>query len=152
MANEAVELHQPVARRWPRIPFELRLGMWWCFWLLILLFLFSGILIAIGPLKIKTIALDWAFIGEWWPFISKGVIITFELSILSMIFAVVLALSAALARLSQVATQLDTAIADARARAMRGICPPAIHFDRDYRPNRAPSRARTESKRSGGCV
>jgi polar amino acid transport system permease protein len=104
MANKAVELHQPVARRWPRIPFELRLGLWWCIWLLILLFLFSGILIAIGPFQIKTIALDWSFIAEWWPFISKGVIITFELSILSMICAVVLALSAALARLSRVAS------------------------------------------------
>jgi len=104
MANKAVELHQPIARRWPRLPFELRLVIWWCAWLLILLFLFSGGLIAIGPIQIKTIALDWAFIGEWWPFISKGVIITFELSILSMICAVVLALSAALARLSRVAS------------------------------------------------
>jgi polar amino acid transport system permease protein len=104
MAHEAVELHQPIARRWPRLPFELRLVIWWCVWLLILLFLFSGGLIAIGPIQIKTIALDWAFIAEWWPFISKGVIITFELSILSMIFAVVLALSAALARLSRVAS------------------------------------------------
>jgi polar amino acid transport system permease protein len=104
MAHEAVELHQPIARRWPRLPFELRLVIWWCAWLLILLFLFSGGLIAIGPIQIKTIALDWAFIGEWWPFISKGVIITFELSILSMICAVVLALSAALARLSRVAS------------------------------------------------
>jgi polar amino acid transport system permease protein len=104
MAHEAVELHQPIARRWPRLPFELRLVIWWCVWLLILLFLFSGGLIAIGPIQIKTIALDWAFIAEWWPFISKGVIITFELSILSMICAVVLALSAALARLSRVAS------------------------------------------------
>ena len=104
MANEAVKLRWPAARRWPRIPFEIRLVIWWCAWLLILLFLFSGGLIAIGPLQIKTIALDWAFIGEWWPFISKGVIITFELSILSMICAVVLALSAALARLSRVAS------------------------------------------------
>jgi polar amino acid transport system permease protein len=104
MANEAAKLRWPAARRWPRIPFEIRLVIWWCAWLLILLFLFSGGLIAIGPLQIKTIALDWAFIGEWWPFISKGVIITFELSILSMICAVVLALSAALARLSRVAS------------------------------------------------
>src|SRR5205085_2349107 len=104
MANKAVELHQPVIRRWPRIPFEIRLVTWWCIWLLILLFLFSGILIAIGPIRIKTIALDWAFIAEWWPFISKGVIVTFELSILSMICAVVLALSAALARISRVAS------------------------------------------------
>jgi polar amino acid transport system permease protein len=104
MANEAVKLRQPVIQRWPRIPFELRLGAWWCIWLLILLFLFSGGLIALGPIQFKTIALDWAFIGEWWPFISKGVIVTFELSIISMICAVVLALSAALARLSRVAS------------------------------------------------
>ncbi len=54
MANKAVELRQPVAVRWSRIPFELRLVVWWCLWLLILLFLFSGILIAIGPIQIKT--------------------------------------------------------------------------------------------------
>ena len=104
MANKAIELRQPIARRWPRIPFELRLGIWWCLWLLVLLFLFSGVQITFGPIQIKTIALDWSFIGEWWRFISWGVIITFELSILSMFFAVVLALSAALARLSRVAS------------------------------------------------
>ncbi len=104
MANEALKLRQPIVRRWPRIPFEIRLVTWWCIWLLILLFLFSGILVAFGPIQIKTIALDWSFIGEWWPFISKGVIVTFELSLLSMICAVVLALSAALARLSRVAS------------------------------------------------
>ena len=38
MANEAVKLRQPVARRWPRIPFEIRLVMWWYIWLLVLLF------------------------------------------------------------------------------------------------------------------
>ena len=104
MANQAVKLRQPVARRWPRIPFEIRLVLWWCVWLLVLLFLFSGTQIALGPIQIRTIALDWLFIGEWWPFISKGVIITFELSIISMLCAVVLALSAALARLSRVAS------------------------------------------------
>src|SRR5215203_1847759 len=104
MANEAVKLRQPMIRHWPRIPFEIRLGLWWCVWLLVLLFLFSGTQIAFGPIQIKTIALDWAFIGEWWRFISWGVIVTFELSIISMICAVVLALSAALARLSRIAS------------------------------------------------
>ncbi len=104
MANEAVKLRQPMALRWSRIPFELRLGLWWCVWLLVLLFLFSGTQIALGPIQIKTIALDWGFIAVWWRFISWGVIVTFELSILSMICAVVLALSTALARLSRVAS------------------------------------------------
>src|SRR5688500_17583881 len=104
MANKAVELRQPVAWRWSRIPFELRLVLWWGLWLVVLLFLFSGTQITPGPIQIKTIALDWAFIGEWWLFISEGVKITFALSIISMLCAVVLALSAALARLSRVAS------------------------------------------------
>jgi hypothetical protein len=48
MANEAVKLRQPMIRHWPRIPFEISLGLWWCFWLLVLLFLFSGAQIAYG--------------------------------------------------------------------------------------------------------
>src|SRR5689334_7002246 len=103
MANKAAELSPSVPRRWPRSSFAVRLFAWWCFWLLILLFLFSGITFTLGFLHIQTIALDWEFIATWWLFISKGVIVTFKLSILSMICAVVLALSAALARLSRVA-------------------------------------------------
>jgi polar amino acid transport system permease protein len=104
MANKAIELRQTVARRWPRLPFQIRLLIWWCIWLLGLLALFSGVVVALGPFQIKTIALDWSFIREWWLFISKGVIVTFQLSIVSMIFAVLLALAAALARLSRVAS------------------------------------------------
>src|SRR6195952_594505 len=103
MANEAVGLRPPVARRWSSIPFPIRLAAWWGVWLLVLLFLFSGISFSLGFIKIKTISLDWGFIATWWPFISKGVIVTFQLSIISMICAVILALSAALARLSRIA-------------------------------------------------
>ena len=103
MANKAVELQPPVARRWSTIPFPIKLVLWWCVWLLLLLFLFSGISFSLGVINVKTIALDWGFIATWWPFISKGVIVTFQLSILSMFFALVLALLAALARLSRVA-------------------------------------------------
>jgi polar amino acid transport system permease protein len=103
MANEAVGLPPPIPRRWSRIPFPIRLAAWWCIWLLLLLFLFSGMSFSLGFINVKTIALDWGFIATWWPFISNGVIVTFKLSILSMIFAVVLALLAALARLSRVA-------------------------------------------------
>ena len=63
MANEAVKLRQPMAVRWSRIPFELRLVLWWGVWLLVLLFLFSGTQIALGPIQIRTIALDWGFIA-----------------------------------------------------------------------------------------
>jgi polar amino acid transport system permease protein len=104
MANKAVGLRQPAARRWPQLPFQIRLLIWWCVWLLVLLFLFSGAIITLGPFQIKTITLDWSFIGEWWLFISRGVIVTFQLSILSMIFALALALTTALARLSRVAS------------------------------------------------
>jgi polar amino acid transport system permease protein len=103
MANRAVELPIPMARRGPRAPFGISLAIWWCVWLLVLLFLFSGTNLTFGPISIKTISLDWLFIATWWPFISRGVIVTFELSILAMICALVLALLAALARLSRVA-------------------------------------------------
>src|SRR4051794_26954651 len=103
MAHEAVGLRPLVVRRWSSIPFPVRVAAWWGIWLLLLLFLFSGISFSLGFLKIKTISLDWGFIATWWPFISKGVIVTFQLSIISMICAVILALSAALARLSRIA-------------------------------------------------
>jgi polar amino acid transport system permease protein len=103
MADEALELRPPAARRWPAIPFGAQLALWWCIWLLLLLFLFSGLSFSLGLINIKTIALDWEFIAVWWPFISRGVIVTFELSIISMICALALALMAALARLSRVA-------------------------------------------------
>jgi len=103
MANKVAELSPTVPRRWPRTSFIVRLLVWWCIWLLVLLFLFSGISLTIGFFHIRTIALDWEFIATWWLFISKGVIVTFELSITSMICAIGLALAAALARLSRVA-------------------------------------------------
>ena len=83
--------------------FRVALVSWRVFWLVLLLFAFSGTRFSIGPVEIKTIELDWSFIAIWWPFISRGVIMTFELSIISMAGAVVLALVVALARLSRVA-------------------------------------------------
>jgi len=103
MTNKAVELRGPAAWRWSRLPFEIRLLFWWCVWLLLLVSLFSGLKLALGPIQLKSIQLDGAFIGEWWLFISQGVIITFELSVISILCAIVLALLAALARLSRFA-------------------------------------------------
>src|SRR6266542_5569385 len=103
MANEAAKLPQLVARRGPRIPFRLSLVVWWGVWLLLLVLMFSGLKLALGPIQLKSIQLDGAFIADWWLFISQGVIITFELSVISILCAMVLALLAALARLSRVA-------------------------------------------------
>src|SRR5947209_20196978 len=100
MANKAYELPAPVARRWLRVPFRVSLTIWWAIWLFILVLLFSGLKLALGPIQIKTIALDGAFINKWWWFISQGLLITLELSVISIICAMVLALLAALARLS----------------------------------------------------
>ena len=103
MANEAVDLPQPAARRLPRIPFRGKLVLWWVLWLGVLVLLFSGFQLTLGIIHFKTINLDGAFIADWWLFISQGVIITFELSVISILCAMVLALLAALARLSRVA-------------------------------------------------
>src|SRR5262245_40560439 len=103
MADKAVDLHQPAARRWPRLPFRVRLVIWWCIWLLLRVFMFSGLTLTLWPIQFKPIQLDGAFIAEWWQFISRGVIITFELSVISIVGAIVLALLAALARLSRIA-------------------------------------------------
>jgi polar amino acid transport system permease protein len=104
MANKALELQAPVVRRRSGDRFRPMLIAWWAFWLLALLFMFSGVRFAIGPIQIKTLTLDWSFIAIWWLFISRGVIVTFELSIISIICAIVLALLAALARLSRAAS------------------------------------------------
>jgi polar amino acid transport system permease protein len=103
MANKAYELQAAVMRRGLRVPFGISLTLWWVIWLLLLGMLFSGVKLDLGPIHLKAITIDTAFIAEWWPFISKGVIITFELSVISIICAMILALLAALARLSRVA-------------------------------------------------
>jgi len=103
MTNKAYELPASAARRGLRVPFRVSLTIWWVFWLFVLVLLFSGFKLALGPVQIKTIALDGAFINRWWWFISQGVLITFELSVISIICAMILALLAALARLSRVA-------------------------------------------------
>jgi polar amino acid transport system permease protein len=56
-----------------------------------------------GPLVLRTIRLDWAFIAEWAPYIATGVWQTIGISALSIVCATVLALLAALGRLSRIA-------------------------------------------------
>jgi polar amino acid transport system permease protein len=85
----------PAARR-TRLTFATRSRLWLLFWLAIVALFFSGA--QLGPLR--TIRLDWAFIGEWWPFISQGLLITIQLASLAIIGATAMALLSALARLS----------------------------------------------------
>jgi polar amino acid transport system permease protein len=82
--------------------FRLALAAWLVVWFALLVLLFSGIQIALGPLQLRTLKLDGAFIAEWWPFISQGVLITLELSVISIVCASLFAFLSALARLSRV--------------------------------------------------
>lgn len=93
----------PIALPKQRRSFRFALLSWWVVWLLLLGLLFSGLSLTLGPLRLRTLSLDGAFIREWWRFISAGVIITFELSVVSIICATILAFLSALARLGRVA-------------------------------------------------
>ena len=73
----------------------------WMLMLIFLAFLFSGIRISLGDFSFKTIHLDQVFIRENIPFITRGVWATIGISILSILFATILALLAALGRLSK---------------------------------------------------
>lgn len=82
--------------------FTLGVAASWGLLLVLLLFVFSGIRFSLGPLAIRTIRLDIEFAQEWVPFISGGIWETIGISILSILFATLLALLAALGRLSRV--------------------------------------------------
>ena len=75
----------------------------WAILLLLLALLFSGTRLAIGDFVIfKAIKLDFEFAREWAPYISQGVWQTIGISALSIVLATLLALLAALGRLSTV--------------------------------------------------
>lgn len=86
----------------PRQSFRALLGMWMVVWLLLLVFMFSGLSLVWGPVHIRTLTLDWSFIRAWWLFISQGVVITMELAVISIVVATLVAFAAALARISRV--------------------------------------------------
>ncbi|MGH2522763.1 MAG: hypothetical protein ACRDH2_09710, partial [Anaerolineales bacterium] len=75
----------------------------WVVLLLLLIFIFSGIRFNVGPIQVTTIRLDVSFIRQWIPFISGGIGQTIGISFLSIVFATLLALLAALGRLSRLA-------------------------------------------------
>jgi len=83
--------------------FSVKVVLSWAALLAFLAFIFSGARLDLGPLAIQTIRIDWDFISEWAPYISEGAIKTIEICIESIVVASVLALLAALGRLSRVA-------------------------------------------------
>ena len=76
--------------------FTLGVVISWIVLLAFLLFLFSSTKITVGGFTFKTIHLDMAFIRENVPFIASGVTVTIGISALSILFATILALLAAL--------------------------------------------------------
>ena len=81
--------------------FSLGVAATWIVLLLILAFLFSDFKFSWGALSIKTIHLDKAFIQENVAFIVSGAGVTIGISVLSILLATILALLAALGRLSK---------------------------------------------------
>ncbi len=118
-AQLILELHQRNRRN-----FTLNVTASWVVLLVILVLLFSGLQIVSGPgattisipkrdlvlwtvpvglpvnAGISTIGLDWEFMSSWTPFIFQGIGQTIGISALSIVFATLLALLAALGRLS----------------------------------------------------
>lgn len=82
--------------------FRVNVVISWGVLLLILFFLFSGQDLTIGGVKFSTIHVDAQFISDNLVFISGGLWETLKISFLSIILATILALLAALGRLSTV--------------------------------------------------
>ncbi|MCB0118749.1 MAG: amino acid ABC transporter permease [Anaerolineales bacterium] len=96
--SHAEHLYQAQLRK--ERAFRTNVGISWGILLLFLVFLFSGQSIHIGSFQFDTIELDKAFILKNISFIAAGLWQTLLISFLSIIFAMILALLAALGRLS----------------------------------------------------
>jgi len=81
--------------------FSIGVAISWFVMLAVLVFLFSSTKISLGSYTFKTIHIDTAFIRENLPFIASGIWVTIGISALSILFATILALLAALGRLSR---------------------------------------------------
>ncbi len=79
--------------------FQIKVVTSWIALFAVLLFLFSGFQLG----DFHTIQLDGSFMQEWAPFIAEGVLVTLEICFVSIFFASILALLAALGRLSHIA-------------------------------------------------
>ena len=80
--------------------FSTNVAISWIVLILFLLYIFSGAQLSIGGVQLKTIDLDSVFIGENIAFIAGGISQTIMISALSIMLATILALMAALGRLS----------------------------------------------------
>ena len=83
--------------------FRTNVGISWGVLLIILVFLFSGQRWELGAFTFKTIKIDTEFIRANMVFIAGGIGETIKISLLSIAFAIILALLAALGRLSKFA-------------------------------------------------
>jgi polar amino acid transport system permease protein len=111
MANPAASLNVPRGKtqaeliydqfRRSQRQFTLSVAASWVVLLCLLALLFSGLHLTLGPFTFTTIHLDLQFIRDWTPFISQGISQTILISLLSIGFATLLALLAALGRLSR---------------------------------------------------
>jgi len=81
--------------------FRTNVAISWIVLLLFLLYLFSGTTFSIGGIQLKTIQLDSDFIRENLTFVASGAGVTIGISLLSIALATILALLAALGRLSK---------------------------------------------------
>lgn len=86
--------------RGKQIAYRTKIVISWIVLLAILILLFSGLVIDLGFTQIKFIKMDPEFIKEYGPFIAEGVLQTILISIASIALAMILALSSALARIS----------------------------------------------------
>ncbi len=100
-AHEGPSLTQLIVRQQEREQrlFQIKVVISWIVLFAVLLFLFSGFQLG----DFHTIQLDGSFMQEWAPFIAEGVIVTLEICFVSIFFASILALLAALGRLSHIA-------------------------------------------------
>lgn len=80
--------------------FRVNVALSWAVYLLVILFLFSGLSFKLGSIQISTIELDTKFILKEIDFIAGGLGETIRISIMSIMLAIVLALLVALGRLS----------------------------------------------------
>jgi polar amino acid transport system permease protein len=80
--------------------FRANVGVSWLVFLAVLIFLFSGQQFTIAGITFKTIHVDGQFISDNLKFIAGGVGETIRISVLSITLAIILALLAALGRLS----------------------------------------------------
>lgn len=96
LADQLYELQQREKRT-----FNTNVAISWIVLLLFLLYLFSGTALSIGGIQLKTIQLDKDFIRENATFVASGAGVTIGISLLSIALATILALLAALGRLSK---------------------------------------------------